>query len=75
MQWHSKASSLLEGFAQYGSLTEKDFFCTYDPIRQSDAKRASAMLQSAKVDLARVEDIFATAKEISKGALMEWFCH
>lgn len=70
MQWHSKASSLLEGFAQYGSLTEKQIsFARMILAGQAerDAKRASAdKAPKAKVDLARVEEIFATAKASGK---------
>tara|TARA_R110002050_G_scaffold214146_3_gene350369 strand:+ start:407 stop:1246 length:840 start_codon:yes stop_codon:yes gene_type:complete len=70
MQWHNKASSLLEGFAKYGSLTEGQIkFARLILAGQAerDAKRAAAdAAPKAKVDLARVEEIFSNAKTAGK---------
>ncbi len=70
MQWHSKASSLLAGFEKWGSLTEGQVRFARSILAgqaERDAKRAAAdAAPKAKVDLARVEEIFATAKNAGK---------
>ena len=70
MQWHSKASSLLAGFEKWGSLTEGQVRFARSILAdqaERDAKRAATdAAPKAKVDLARVEEIFATAKNAGK---------
>lgn len=67
MQWHSIASSLMAGFTKYGSLTEKQIALGTKIVQEQaerDAKRNAT--PKAKVDLARVHEIFNSAKAAGK---------
>lgn len=66
MQWHNIASSLLASFDKYNALTDKQAALASKIVAEQaerDAKRAAERAAlNVKVDLGRVEEIFATAQ-------------